>query len=262
MLKRKIQEKHFLERAKSVDHCLRDFGKKPEQETLHRLRVEIKKIKAILLLQKGSFNDEKLPDEFSKVRKVFRKAGAIRAAALNIDMLKQHKIRSPEMKRIQSLTIKNESKRFRSQTDVYRKKISKSLRFFQRRIINIKDESILLLFRHELNQLSGFFRARLGTNQLHDCRKKLKNLLYVFDSLSPAIAKKIKLNKLYLKKLEEAIGQWHDVTDLIELMRKNGYTTARLPHELITERQRLRKNVHDLSTDFRENMLLGLKSDS
>lgn len=256
MLDRKTQQRHFRENAETVDKSLKVFQKKQDNEALHKLRVEVKKMKAALLLQSGSFDDEKLPPEFAEVRKVFKAAGKIREADINVGLLKEHHITDRKIKKAQQAIVKKKGAAFRERAEAHLAKIHKHLSFFLRRFYDLPDRKIERLFNKELHALAEASQVRLGPVQLHDCRKKLKNLLYVHASLLPSTIKKMKVNTFYLKKLEETIGEWHDVIVIAGLLKEEGYSAKEIPARLMAEKVRARQKVNTLFIDFRRNAFL------
>lgn len=253
MLNKKTQQKYFRESAAVVDKSLKTFKKKRDKEALHKLRVEVKKMKAVLLLQSGSFSDEKLPEEFSEIRKVFKEAGKIREADINIKLLKAHDVTDSKIKKELKAIVKKKGEEFRGKIASHLRKLHKTVPLFLRKFSALPGEKIVGLFNKELRSLSAASQVRMGPVQLHDCRKQLKNLLYIHSSLGSAMIKKMKINIFYLKKLEETIGEWHDVIIIIDLLKERGYSEKQLPGKLIAEKVRSRKKVNELFLDFHRN---------
>ncbi len=256
MLSDKIQVKHFMQRLQLADKSLALFGKKQDPEALHKLRVEVKKMKAMLLLQSGSSAVDKLAGEFVEIRNVFKKAGKIREAEINLKLLKAHHISDKKLKRSQEERVKKKGEKFSRKTGDYRKRMEKSATMFLRKFKAIPLQKIQRLFSSELRQLSGLTQVRMGTVKLHNFRKKLKNLIYSNAILPAAAAKKMKLNVVYLKKLEDTIGSWHDVIQTITLLKENGYPEKEIPGQLLAEKLRRRKKVSELFVDFQKNALV------
>jgi CHAD domain-containing protein len=256
MLKKQLLQKRFTENSQTADKSLKAFHQSHDEEELHELRVGVKKMKAMLLLQQGSFNEDRLPAEFKTIAKIFKKAGKIRKAAMNKKLLKEYHIRDKKLIKEQNDVLKKKGKEFRDKIDANRKKLKKQEEFFAGKFSDIKATKIQRLFTNEIRTLTNLSLLRLGNLQLHECRKKLKNLLYIFNSLPPVLAKKLKLNNFYLKKLEETIGEWHDLIDVVDLLKENGYAIDKIPGKLHKGRMEARKKVHELFSDFHENVLL------
>ncbi len=256
MLSDKIQVKHFRQSLQLADKSLALFGKKQDPEALHKLRVEVKKMKAMLLLQSGSSAVDKFAGEFLEIRNVFKKAGKIREAEINLKLLKAHHISDKKLKRSQGERVEKKGEKFSRKAGDYRKRIEKSATVFIPKFKTIPLGKIQRLFNSELRQLSRLTQVRMGTVQLHNFRKKLKNLIYSNALLPEAAAKKMKLNVVFLKKLEDTIGSWHDVIQTIALLKENGYSEKEIPGQLLAERLQARKKVSALFVNFQKNALV------
>lgn len=255
MLK-KDREKYFRKSAAVIDRSLKEFRETGDPEELHKLRVEIKKIKAMLLLAQHSFNEKMLPEEFQPLKKIFKKAGKIRDADVNAGLLAEHHVKDRKIKAALKKTLKEKGKNFIKKTGDYREIAEKQEKILLESLAGLADEKIRQLFHKELRLLSDKSHSRLGTLQLHECRKKIKSLLYAFETLPRITAQKIRLNKFYLKKLEETIGAWHDVVIVIELLREEKYKPGEIPKKLLAEKKKSREKVHELFADFQRNILL------
>jgi CHAD domain-containing protein len=252
-MNKKTLQKYFRESAATVDKSLKAFKKKRDMEALHKLRVEVKKMKAVLLLQSGSFDDGKLPVEFGEIKKVFKAAGKIREAGINIELLETHRVADKKIKKELKEIVKKKGADFRENVSAYLRKLHKTVPMFLRKFSNLPEGKIIRLFSNALRSLAASSQVRMGSVQLHDCRKQLKNLLYIHSSLSPAMIKKMKVNIFYLKKLEEMIGEWHDVIIVIDLLKEQGYSEKEMPGKLLAEKVRSRKKVNELLIDFHRN---------
>src|SRR5690348_10635786 len=89
----KSLEKYVRARAKHLKKLLNTYSESGTDETIHDIRVEIKKLKAVLQLA-GSvlprFNAHKV---FVPLRDIFRKAGAIREKDITTRLAEQHNLK-------------------------------------------------------------------------------------------------------------------------------------------------------------------------
>lgn len=253
MLSKKIQVKQFRHSIRIADKSLETFRKKKDHEALHKFRVEVKKMKAILLLQSGSFSGNALPEEFT-IQKVFKQAGKIRNAKINIELLREHHIKDKKIIKKQEELAQNKGEKFRKHVKAHRKKLDNNAAFFLRRFTPMSMQKVRRMFDQELRQLAGLSQMRLGQTQLHKFRIRLKNLLYTYALLPETAAKKMKLDIFYLKKLEKTIGGWHDVISTIDLLKEEGYASKEIPGKLLAERSQLREKVTGLFNDFHKNV--------
>src|ERR1700754_3888116 len=92
MLNKKKQVKYLHKRSKSLltnfDHFLISLS----SESLHGLRVDIKKIKAVVLFSDDCLKSEIIED-FKGLKKVFKAAGLIRSAWIHIEMMKKNGVK-------------------------------------------------------------------------------------------------------------------------------------------------------------------------
>ena len=85
-------EEYTQSEIKSLINHLRDYGRHGKPNALHKIRVDIKKIKAILAVLNGSLKRFKAHKNFIPLRSIFRKAGSIREPDVLAQMLKQYKV--------------------------------------------------------------------------------------------------------------------------------------------------------------------------
>ena len=207
MLKKKEQEKFLRKRGDNMMHHLSEFKRVQDPESLHQLRVEVKKLKGFLALSGYCTAKQKLTPE---AKHVFKQAGAIREAHLNLEFIKQNQLRVPQFKNEQESTVLKQSREFSSAAKAYRKTIQKNINDITGKLKPIPDKCIAGWYKKNIATLSDVFET-LATSEIHEGRKKIKNLLHVYSMLDKTMAASLKLNIEYLEQLQEAVGKWHDV---------------------------------------------------
>src|SRR4051812_8711302 len=84
---KKREGKKYIDREwRSTVHHLKDFIKKGEQESLHRFRTGVKKLRAFFTLAESVKNGQGTLKSFKPVHKVFKLAGEIRNAYINTQL--------------------------------------------------------------------------------------------------------------------------------------------------------------------------------
>src|SRR5687767_13053545 len=83
-------EEFVYQQFRSLIMHLKNWHLSNEPETLHQVRVDIKKIKATLSVINGSKKDFKLNKHFQPLHQIFRNAGAIRDSDVLTRLLLQH----------------------------------------------------------------------------------------------------------------------------------------------------------------------------
>ncbi len=250
MLKKKRTAKIIGKRFKVMRGCLRAFRETENPEELHKLRVEVKKLRALLLLHFDALDSGNLPQEFKPVKTLFKDAAGVRTAHVNLQLLGKYNIPGETFRKAQEAALRKQSIKFRDNVGDHLDSLKPVKKFFLRKLKDVEDKPVQNMAVTQLDQLSALFSTR-GPEQLHECRKKLKNLLYIHSALDPTLAAKLKLRKLYLTKLQELIGTWHDILDAQLLLKKARSKDKALLSKLRAEQMRLEKQVFSLAKGFR-----------
>ncbi|MHB8208917.1 CHAD domain-containing protein [Mucilaginibacter sp.] len=232
-MKKRDELKYLKMLLKRVHSSLKAYDKKGEQEKLHEFRVEVKKIKAFLILADSAAPKSRLLKKFKPIDRIFRRAGKIRSASINM------KINSsviPIKQRQQQLSIADQKFRRNRRHDM--EKIKHAGKQLEGSIKSINNIHISLFYEKHLQQISGFLKQGDFSGSLHECRKQLKILLYNYRLVGPLLV--IKLNERYLDQLQQAIGDWHDTVEAA-----SGTATG-----LNGRQKQSMAVVSDLATDF------------
>lgn len=224
MLKKKEQEKFLRKRGYNMVRYLQHFKSTNDPEDLHQLRVEVKKLKGFLALSTYCTVKQKLSPQ---AKGVFRQAGMIRTAQLNLEFIKEYQLKSRPFKNNQESIVLVQSQQFSSSVNAYRKIIRKNIDAIAKRLKPLHDKCIILWYNKNIAALTQVFE-KLDTGELHVGRKTIKDLLHVYAMLDKNIHSSLKLNIEYLEQLQEAVGKWHDVDDTYTML-----TGARLRNKKV-----------------------------
>lgn len=220
-MKKAAQKDYIKERLKSVSDHLSLFVKDQNHEALHQLRVEVKKANSLLKLQEFKNPKTKTIYFFRPIRKIFKKAGLIREAQLNLENLESFQIQDEKMKlRLQNI-VQKQTKDFLSKIGDFEDQINKSLKKTLKRIEPIKEEKGLDFYRFHLNLAAKKLKRKLLVNHLHESRKSLKVLIHLHELPSFDQIGDLKINWPYLDLLQDKIGKWHDLHRTEFWMKKN-----------------------------------------
>ena len=85
-MKRKIEKAYLNQLWQLMLNNFDEFVATGQQENIHQFRVSVKKLRAFFVLLDDSLSQNKLSKIFKPVRKIFRHAGEIREAYLNLQM--------------------------------------------------------------------------------------------------------------------------------------------------------------------------------
>lgn len=248
MLKRKRQQKYLVKRCLELRLQLYAFADAGGEETLHKLRVEIKKLKAFSKLTK-LYKGENAVTIKKNIRKIFHRAGVIREANINLQMIRQFDIHHPAFNTEAKDTIRQETAKFRLHKTDYNDDIRNNVRSFLKSLQPIRNHDIKHWFTRQLKKIAGVITAT-STDQLHEARKRIKNLVYVHGILQQRLASALTLNIDYLDQMQDAIGKWHDTAVALELLAAHNSENKAKVSRLHKEQDEAGKTIHAMGEGF------------
>ncbi len=221
-MKTDILNRYLSESLDRLEAYLQEYVKNGQEAPLHQLRVEIKKIKAVL-----GFAKEVYEKNYScfKLKYIFDKAGKIREIQINKQLLEK---------------IGGETSRLFSQLNYRERTLRKqfliaSPRYFAN-LQNFRQQLILPSNLPDLNIIQDFFKKKRKKaeelliqkerEKLHGYRIQIKKMMYVYEFLPPKIQKELDIQPEKINKLQKRLGKWHDtfaaIVFLSELDFRNG----------------------------------------
>lgn len=199
-------------------YSLYAFEANQDDETLHKLRVEIKKIRTTVYLVEKCSGPKKLSPALAPLKKMFRDAGRIRELQLHNQLTKKK----------DKGQVKTLVKKFVADTNLYASSIQKTFDVYIHVFddLNFKDIKKLLITIQDKT-------AKLLASETawHEARKEIKRLVYIGNLLPKKLRKKTSLDLSYYKQLEETIGTWHDLDLSIRYLDKMGVKDKSLPEK-------------------------------
>lgn len=249
MVTRERLHKFIRKRCHEIRHQVRAFCTTHDGEALHLLRVEVKKLRAALVLLQAGRADHHLSAK--GLSELYKAAGAIRTAQINFKMLEdlgqQNKAFAAEQQRI----IDEGSLAFCLAAPRYRQAVHRVQEELERETVDIKSQAVRSLFKERIGKLALFFSAAtLDTVALHNTRKETKELLYMYTLLPPSLAASLFLNKDYLDRLQHSLGTWHDNTVTLSLLQGFGGPDPVLVEKLQAAEDAQLQEIKDLTTGF------------
>ncbi len=214
--------KYYANHKKIIDEKLPGILVSHDEEDIHKLRVSIKRIKALFImlsaLTQKEFNAKK---HYKTYRIIFSPTGQIRDIQLHRKHLKIHEAKTglsftrykdyldkkelEAKKLLGSEVVGFTEKNFKKiETD-----IKKSLQKFTHDDLK---ESAMEYIHASVKKLSQMRHESINSEKWHDIRKISKNILYVLELIRLFFIQSKTLVKLMgdLKGLTDEIGEWHD----------------------------------------------------
>lgn len=234
----KALNQYAEKRFKRLKTLLKSFPDEKEKEYLHQIRLEIKRIKALLRLI--HFNDNKFRDHkhYIPLRDIFRASGKIRDAGLRKELLEQYtQIHTPFFQS-PGKSLNQFINEIRGHISV----VNKKRKIILKEIANIKSRTYQLYLRKKNYELTELLSEGIRQKDLHGLRKLIKEITY----LTFVEKKKNKIDPFFTQS-SELIGNWHDKKILIPWIRihaaKEKGTIKKLQTESNADMQKLRKLV-------------------
>ncbi|MFI5160956.1 MAG: CHAD domain-containing protein [Sphingobacteriales bacterium] len=255
-MKKKIGKAYFNELWEHMVAHLSDFFKTGDQEKLHQFRLQVKKLRALLLLLDAASPRGKLSKDFKPVKNVFRHCGVIREAYINLQMAATYGLKNEEFVLSQVNEMERAIKEFGERSKKYLKTIKSTHHKLEGNLGAIGSDTINEFYKSGLEQIATDLIAIQFDDSLHNCRKVIKALLYNRKIAGDALHDKLSLDNSYLDKLQARIGDWHDNTLAIELFSAPGVMDEDIVARLKKENTRLKKSINTLAHDFWKKAVL------
>jgi CHAD domain-containing protein len=222
MLKKKELLDWVNKKCDAIIGHLNSYCTTYKDEELHKLRLEVKKIKALVyLLQKTTKNN--VPD-FNEMglRDLFKHTGRIRDPQQHIKLLAKQESDNTTFINQQREIKQKEEKELCQQKHAYQLQIENSRTILRNCAASIKNKDAKELVRKQYDKLAISLPGTIEINDLHDRRKKIKRILYILGILPETIIQDLRFNKEYFEDIAQKIGDWHDsilVANLLNLLQ-------------------------------------------
>jgi CHAD domain-containing protein len=197
---------YVLRRSKSIELNLSAYIKDKNPECLHRLRVDIKKIRAIF-----SFADKVYKEKYSSsaLDPLFKKTGKIREIQINIHLLTLFPF---QPKRLINQLKKKENRLTQQLINNASQYVRLIMKFREKKYLPdiLPDNDIIIKYFKKEKQKSNKKLDKKDRDSVHQFRTRIKYMMYVFKALPKIIQKEIVLNKTKINIQQKIMGEWHD----------------------------------------------------
>jgi CHAD domain-containing protein len=249
-MKKKEEAKYLDKEWKVMDTHLKAFLETGDQEQLHRFRVQIKKLKAMLSLFESTSRRYGLLKEFKPVRKIFKYAGNIRDAHTNLELSARYELKNEQFETGQHRIIEEGTNEFRLNGKKYLKNIKDTHKLLKKHLPNIDDDLISEYYKKQLERIAGNLTDARFTEEMHDNRKLIKILVYNHKLVSHALNGSFHFNTEYLDKLQNSIGEWHDNVVAAQLFSSPEINDKPVATKINRKNVSVKRNITTLAGDF------------
>jgi CHAD domain-containing protein len=218
MVSKKRIQTYFAKRWKKLFKNFRAIRQSPDSDSVHDLRIESKKLKAIAALLNQT-NGGAVHLSIKQMKPLIRQTGTIREAELHLKTLYEHEFGRNGLEQEQKDCIKNGYALLHNNGNDYEAGIKAVKKRFTKSVCGVKNSEARNYIDTIVDQLILHFLWPIDIEQLHEARKKIKNLVYIIDLLPQKLQARINIKIKYLDQLQELIGQWHDLTLTLHLLQ-------------------------------------------
>lgn len=210
MLNIKTQRTYLKKRQQKLLRSYSRFNEFEKPEDLHKMRLEFKKISSFVTFLALIKKSPKLKKQLKSIRPIFKKAGLVRMAQLNLNLADKHELADIDIIEMQNAVLDNHLMEFRLNYFENTENLNRILKKINRGIERIKEKDIKNFYKNQVNVLADLLISAEIEGVLHECRKRIKNLIYTYRFMPPKLKKKVFLNVDFLDEVQEEIGEWHD----------------------------------------------------
>ncbi len=192
---------------------------KPGKNQIHDIRINIKKIVALIELNKiRGYEPGNLP--LLGIKSLFRETGIIRSSQIILNRLEKSGIKEKKISNPHEEIIRLTTKKLVAEVPAYLRTVNAfRIEMSTKKLNNISNDQILLYHELKSEYLKKIFKTPLDPGTLHEGRKQIKHILYVQELIKPATRKKIPFNADNLNALQDLIGKWHDTSVFLDFLR-------------------------------------------
>ena len=249
-MKKKEEKKYIDKEWRATVHHLKAFIKKGEQESLHRFRTGVKKLRAFFTLAESVKNGQGIIKPFKPVRKVFKQAGEIRNAYINTQLGKSQQATQMDFINGQEQIMNALAGQFKAEGQQHLATLAKVKPKLKKRIPKVPNLHIRLYYQQQLEHIAAGLQQHQFGEDLHACRKQIKMLIYNYHLVKPKLEQPF--NQEYLEQVQTVIGNWHDNQVATDLFAAEAMQDEKAKTLLKKQAVALKKEVARLLKGFYE----------
>ena len=238
-------DEYFLEQQNVCYEFLRTYKRAKDAEDLHKLRVAIKKIRALLLMLNKLQAHFSFVKYYAPYKKVYRHFGSIREEILHAERLKEDEGGSNRNNLSEAIILKF-NKELRIAAPGYLKAIREAPGDVIDALHKLDRDAIYPYCKKLHKRIKSKWNHIKSDDHLHKFRKLLKQFMYCSNLLTAREKGRLLSSKGYrhLDKLQDQIGRLHDnVLLLAQVEQKSFKVSAEFRRVLADDTKELRDEI-------------------
>lgn len=204
-------QKYFAQRVKNLFNHLHDFDLNGDDVSLHDFRVEMKKLRAVIKFLRQVYPKQKLKRPAHLLRSIFQTAGEIREYQLLQQWLQKNQLLVIQEKYFPPVQLQQMVEQFRLHAEDYKNDFKEIIEQAGK-FVALTNEILAEQYFVDMNaQVQEMINQDLPDTEWHELRKLIKQWMYAINWIKPEEAAEKDPAFSYYNKLQESIGQWHDL---------------------------------------------------
>jgi CHAD domain-containing protein len=249
----KIMRSTLLSYSKKRFSAILELSDKLKQEVtveeLHQLRIELKKIRFVVQVLKRYYQKEKVEKAYKPFRHLFNTAGALRSHHVNLYRTNQADTAGEEFEVRHQFMLHEEKfkKKFQKALPHELESVRKAMKSLQKQMRYFPEVDDKAFVYDLAARVFKKLTAHTPKEKLHQSRHLLKVVLYSSE-LSEDMRMLIEhvFNVEKVTSLEDAIGDWHDLTLLLKSTRRINKFSPVTMEKIESKRDRKLELIYDL----------------
>lgn len=202
-------QRYFAQRVKHLFNHLHEFELSGSEVSLHDFRVELKKLKSIVRFLRSIYPKQKFKKASHHLRNIFQTAGEIREYQILQQWLQKNELTFIENQYFPPDKMDLLIKAFHARSSDFKMQlkdiIDQCSKFIQSTNAILPEQYVVELHA----QIEKILRKPPPVTDWHELRKLIKQWMYAINWIPQTEEADNTLS--YYNKLQEAIGQWHDL---------------------------------------------------
>lgn len=209
---------YFSQRVKNLFNNLHDFELKGDEVSLHDLRIEMKKLRAIIKFLRTVYPKQKLKKASQKIGTIFQEAGEIREYQLLQQWVSKNELTSFDRQYLPQQKLKTLTDGFH-QHITGTKHVLKEVVEEVGKYVNATNRILAEQYVVDLHaQITDMTSRQPGSDEWHELRKLTKQWLNAINWIETEDDAKADTDISFYNKLQETIGHWHDAEVIKDIL--------------------------------------------
>ena len=187
---------------------------------------------------------------FKPVKEIFKRAGQIRDAHINLQLSAQHNLKNETFENAQYKIITDGINEFKDKEEENLKTIKDCYKHIRKQLVPVKNNSVAAFYQKQLEQIAVTFTIASFGEEMHTNRKMIKVLIYNQKMAGKALNGSLSVNTEYLDKLQSTIGKWHDNVIAAQLFATPELNDKRFVTILNRKNVGVKRRITLLADDF------------